>query len=228
MQQKLGRRIGFITISIRSVSRSLFVIGTFFVLGQSSSSIAQVGRKISLEGYPTMKEGTPELVLLEVSDFQCPYCGQGAREVLPRIHEKFVHTGKVELVYLDLPLQMHSQAFKAAKAAACAGDQKKFWKMHDVLFENQRALAPDQLQGYAEGLGLDVATFQKCLASGRHEAEIRSSVRVAHSLGITGTPAYVLARRITGSDKVQILDIVHGLPSYEELEKKLNTLLASK
>jgi protein-disulfide isomerase len=216
------------TIRIRSFSRWIGVIGAFLVLGQPSSAIAQVGRKISMEGYPSMKEGSPELVLLEVVDFQCPYCGQGAREVLPEIHENFVHTGKVELVYLGLPLQMHSQAFKAAEAAACAGDQKKFWQMHDALFENQRALAPDQLQGYAEELGLDVATFQKCLASGRHDAEIRSSVRVAHSLGITGTPAYVLARRIPGGDKVQILDIVHSLPSYEELEKKLNTLLASK
>jgi protein-disulfide isomerase len=215
-------------ISIRSVWRSLSVIGAFLALGQSSSAIAQVGRKMSVEGYPSMKEGSPELVLLELADFQCPYCGQGAREVLPQIHENFVHTGKVELVYLNLPLPMHSQAFKAAEAAACAGDQKKFWEMHDVLFENQRALAPDQLQGYAEKLGLDVATFQKCLASGRHDAEIRSSVRVAHSLGIRGTPAYVLARRIAGGDKVLILEIVHGLLPYEELEKKLNAFLASK
>lgn len=149
--------------------------------------------------------------------------------MLPQVIEKFVRTGKVELIYLDLPLQMHSNAFKAAEAAACAGDQKKFWDMHHLLFENQRALAPDQLPGYAEKLGLDVAAFQKCLSRGRHAAGIREEIRIAHDLvGISGTPAYLLGRRLPGSDKVQILDIVRGLTPYEELEKKLNALLPSE
>jgi len=148
--------------------------------------------------------------------------------VLPKVNEKFVQTGKVELVFLDLPLQRHPQAVQAAEAAACAGDQKKFWEMHDLLFAHQRDLAPAQLSGYAETLGLDGATFQKCLSSGRHVAGLRSSVRVAHSLDISGTPAYVLARRISGGDKVQVLEIIHGVRPYEELEKKLDTLLASK
>lgn len=147
--------------------------------------------------------------------------------MLPQVRESLVHTGKVELVFLDLPLEMHPHALKAAEAAACAGDQKKFWEMHHLLFENQRSLAADQLPGYAEKLGLDVPTFQKCLSSGRHEGDIRNSARLAHSLGITGTPAYVLARRIKG-DKVEVVEIVHGLQPYEELEKKINALLASK
>jgi protein-disulfide isomerase len=148
--------------------------------------------------------------------------------VLPQVDEKFVRTGKVELVFLNLPLQMHQNAFKAAEAAACAGDQKKFWEMYHLLFENQRALGPDQLPGYAERLGLDAPAFQKCLSSGQHEKEIRDDMRVAQSLGIRGTPAYVLARRIPGSDKVEIVDIIGGLPPYEELEKRLNALVTSK
>jgi protein-disulfide isomerase len=146
--------------------------------------------------------------------------------VLPQVIERFVRTGKVELIYLDLPLQMHPHAFKAAEAAACAGDQKKFWDMHHLLFENQQALASDQLPGYAEKLGLDVAAFQKCLSRGRHVAGIRDEIRIAHGLGISGTPAYLLGRRLPGSDKVQILDIVRGLIPSEELEQKLNALLA--
>jgi len=152
----------------------------------------------------------------------------GAREVLPQVYEKFVRTGKIELLYLHLPLQMHANAFKAAEAAACAGDQKKFWDMHHLLFLHQRDLAPAQLPGYAEELGLDMPAFQKCLSSGRHGADIRRDIRIAQSLGITGTPAYLLGRRSPGSDKIQILEIVHGLPPYEELERKLNDLLAAK
>ena len=148
--------------------------------------------------------------------------------MLPQVYEKFVRTGKVELIFLDLPLTMHPHAFKAAEAAACAGDQKMFWEMHHLLFANQRALAPDRLPGYAEELGLDVPAFQKCLSGGRHAAEIREDMRIAQTLGIRGTPAYVLGRRLPGSDKVEVLELVRGLPPYEELETKLNALLGAK
>ena len=216
------------TCSIRGISPWVVAAGLVLVFGSQPWSFAQKSSKIAVGDYPSMKVGSPELVLVEVSDFQCPYCGQSAREVLPQVSEKFVHTGKVELIYLDLPLQMHSQAFKAAEAAACAGDQKKFWDMHDLLFANQQNLAAAQLPRYAEELGLDLPVFQQCLFTGRHAAGIRKNIRVAQSLGITGTPAYLLGRRIPGGDKVQILDIVKGLPPYEELEKRLNALLASK
>jgi protein-disulfide isomerase len=148
--------------------------------------------------------------------------------VLPQVYKNFIRTGRVELIFLDLPLPMHPYAFKAAEAAACAGDQAMFWDMHHLLFANQTALAPDRLPGYAEDLGLDVAAFQQCLSSGRHAAGIRENIRVARSLGITGTPAYVLGRRVPGSDKVQVLEIVNGLPPYEDLEKKINALLTSE
>jgi protein-disulfide isomerase len=148
--------------------------------------------------------------------------------VLQPVHEKFVRTGKVELIYLDLPLQMHPHAFKAAEAAACAGEQKMFWEMHHQLFANQKALAPERLPGHAEELGLDVAAFQKCLSSGKHAGGIREDMRTAQNLGITGTPAYLLGRRLPGGDKVEVLDMVKGLPPYEVLEKKILALLGSK
>jgi protein-disulfide isomerase len=116
----------------------------------------------------------------------------------------------------------------AAEAAACAGDQNMFWDMHHVLFANQQALAPDQLPGYAQELGLDVAAFQKCLSSGRHAGAIRADMRTAQMLGITGTPAYLLGRRLPGGDKVEVLDVVKGLPPYEALKEKINALLTAK
>jgi protein-disulfide isomerase len=212
---------------LRGVSALVVVSGAFLFLG-AHSAMAQKGRKISLGDAPSMKKGSPDLVLVEVSDFQCPYCGQGARNVLPLVSQKFVDTGKVELVYLNLPLQRHPHAFKAAEAAACAGDQKAFWPMSHLLFDHQDALAPAELPQYAEELGLDVAAFQKCLSSGQHGAGIRKEIRLAESLGITGTPAYLLGRRLPDSDKIQILEIVKGLPPYEELDQAITALLPSK
>lgn len=147
--------------------------------------------------------------------------------MLPQVREQFVRTGKVELIFLDLPLDMHSHAFKAAEAAACAGDQKKFWEMYHHLFSNQRELAPEKLPAHARQLGLDVDAFQKCLSSGRHAAGIREDLRTAGILGIGSTPTYLIGRRLPGGDKVEILDKISGLPPYEALAKKLNDFLAS-
>ena len=209
-----------------------FVLGTLVVAGLPSWALGKSGRKIALGNAPSINkktEGSPGFVLVEVSDFECPVCGESAREVMPDIFEKFVEPGKVELLFLNLPLQMrHPHAFKAAEAAACAGDQKMFWEMHSTLFGNQGALAPDRLPGYAEDLGLDVPAFRQCLSSGRHGADIRQDIRTAESLGITGTPAYLLGRRVPGGDKVEILEVVPGLVPAAELEKKLDALLASK
>jgi protein-disulfide isomerase len=211
----------------RILALSPWIIAFVLMLAPSWAS-AQKGLKISVGDSPSMKEGSPGLVLIEVSDFQCPYCGEGFRDVLPRIRGKFVQTGKVELIFLDLPLQMHPNAFKAAEAAACAGDQKKFWEMHDLLFSHQQALSPEQLPGYAGELGLDAAAFQTCLSGGKHAAGIRQHVRIANTLGLHGTPDFVLGRRVAGGDKVEVLDLVKGLPPYEDLEKKIDALLASK
>jgi protein-disulfide isomerase len=213
-------------VGIRCISP--WVVAVVLVLGPQSGALAQKGAKISVGDAPSMKKGSPEFVLVEVADFECFYCGKSFRQVLPQLLETFVHAGKIELIFLDLPLRIHANAFKAAEAAACAGDQKKFWPMHDLLFEHQDALAPAQLPGYAAELSLDVPVFQACLASGKHGGEIRSHGRIANSLGITGTPAYVLGRRIAGSDKVQVVEIVKEVPAYDDLEAKLNALLASK
>ena len=123
---------------------------------------------------------------------------------------------------------MHRNAFKAAEAAACAGDQKKFWEMHHELFAHQGALAPDQLSGYAGELGLDVAAFQKCLSGGKKAPGIREDMRTVQNLGISSTPRYLLGRRIPGGDKVKILDIIEGAKPYQVFEEKINARLASK
>lgn len=148
--------------------------------------------------------------------------------MLPQVYDKFVRTGKVELIYLDLPLPFHRNAFKAAEAAACAGDQNKFWEMHHELFANQSALSPERLPSYAEGLGLDVAVFQKCLSGGKKAPGIREDMRTVQNLGIGSTPVYLLGRRISGGDKVQVLDSIKGAQKYEVFEEKINALLTSE
>lgn len=216
------------TARIRSISAFLIAAGVLLLLASPSPAFGKKGVKIPVGDDPSLKEGegSPELVLVEISDFQCTYCIYSAKEVIPQVYEWLVRRGKVEIIFLDMPLQGPT-SFKAAKAAACAGDQNKFWDMHDRLFENAKALAPDQLPGHAEAVGLDVAAFQKCLSSGKHDGGIRDDMRVARAmLGITGTPAYVIGRRVPDSkDKVEVLETIRGALPYGELEQKLDAYL---
>jgi protein-disulfide isomerase len=214
-------------LRVRRVPTAL-AAGVILWLGGHLPGLAAGGPTISVGAAPSLKTGSPEVVLIEVSDFQCPSCGQSAREVLPRLEERLVRPGKVEVIFLNLPLPTHPNAFQAAEAAMCAGYQKKFWEMHHLLFANQQALAPAQLPGYAETLGLDVAAFQKCLSDGQPAGEIRREMRLAEELGIAATPIYLLGRRVPGSDKIQVVETVRGVRPYEELETKLNHLLDVK
>ena len=107
-----------------------------------------------------------ELVVIEISDFQCPFCRRHMRETQPAIDEAYVETGKVMWVFKHLPLQSHPQAQAAAAAAECAGEQGAFWEMHDLLFERVEGWSvepPDEaLTGLALELGLDREAFALC------------------------------------------------------------------
>ncbi len=216
------------TVRTRRISPWLVVLGIalLLALGSTPGVLAKKGPKISVGNDPSMKQGSPPLVLVELSDFQCFYCGRAAADLLPRVHEAFVQTGKVEIIFLDLPLEMHPQALKAAEAAGCAGAQDRFWDMHNHLFAHQDALRPEDLVGYAQELGLDVPAFQKCLSGGKQLPGIREDLRIAQSLEITGTPAFLVGRRIPDSEKVEVLGVVKGLPPYEVLEERIHSLLA--
>src|ERR1017187_3493654 len=87
--------------------------------------------------------GTASLAIVEFSDFQCPFCGWYARDTYAELNREFITTGKVAYGFRNFPLEhAHPMALLAAETAACAGFQGRFWEMHDMLFSNQRALAP--------------------------------------------------------------------------------------
>jgi protein-disulfide isomerase len=163
------------------------------------------------------------LTLVEFTDYQCPFCARFETTTFPEIKKNYIDTGKVRLILRDLPLDsLHPFALKAAHSVRCAGDQGKFWEMRDVLFRNQSKLDVDSLAGYAKDLALNVDTFKSCMADDKHLKEIRDEVRYASSLGITGTPTFVLGKAV--GDSVQGRKIVGALP-LEVFEAAINEML---
>ena len=93
---------------------------------------------------------------------------------------------------------MHPQARKAAEAAHCAGEQGKYWEMHEVLFQNQRTLAPPQLTVHARTVGVDGSKFDECLSSGRHAARVERGLADGAAVGVQGTPTFVVGKTKPG------------------------------
>ena len=165
--------------------------------------------------------------MIEFSDYQCPFCSRYARDVLPQIRTDYVDTGKIKYVFRDLPLSFHKQAFKAAEAAHCAGAQGKFWEMHDTLFQNQSALAPEQLATHAKTVGVDDAQFQQCLDSGKFAADINKDIADAGAAGITGTPTFLVGVIQPGDGRVKVVKKLVGAKPYAEFKAAIDAALGA-
>jgi protein-disulfide isomerase len=127
-----------------------------------------------------------KVTIVEFSDFQCPFCKQAT----PLIDDVVKSYPKdVNVVFKQFPLtSIHPNAMPAAKAAVAAGKQGKFWQMHDIMFENNRELTPDKLKEYAGKIGLDVAKWEKDVASPEVQAQVDREMQEARAADVTGTP----------------------------------------
>lgn len=143
------------------------------------------------------------VVVLEFGDFQCAACGQFATFSKPLLND-FIEDGTVRFVWYDFPLvQIHPNAFLAARAGRCANEQDGFWPYHDLQFGNmgewQSLSNPaPRFTAYATQLGLDRGAFEQCLNSDRYQREVTENMRLGESLGVSGTPTiFVNGQRLT-------------------------------
>jgi protein-disulfide isomerase len=175
---------------MRSLRPAVLAAVTLGALSTLASAQAPPPSTLRIAGEPAQGSASARVVLIEFSDYECPYCATYATEVLPQVAAQYIATGKVRYVFRDYPLPMHANAGRAAEAAHCAGAQGKFWEMHDLLFTNAAALEVDKLPGYAKTLGLDGKAFGACLSSGRFAADIRQDVAEANAAGVNSTPSF--------------------------------------
>jgi protein-disulfide isomerase len=167
-----------------------------------------------------------QVTIVEVSDFQCPYCREFAATTYPRIDSAYVQTGKARMLYINLPLSNHREAFAAAEAAMCAGAQGKFWQMHDRLFATQREWSnqPDagrRFERLAQALRLNMPAYRDCTANDRPAPIIVSDAMQAAQAGIQGTPAFILTSR-NGQRALS------GAVSFEQFAQEMDALLAGQ
>jgi len=136
------------------------------------------------------------VTIIEFSDFECPFCGRFYRDTLPLIKKNYIETGKVKLIYRDFPLSFHANAQKAAEAAECAKDQRKFWEMHDKLFDEGVKGGVESFKQYAKDLNLNMEEFNECLDSGKKANEVKADFIAGGEAGVRGTPAFFINGRL--------------------------------
>ena len=135
------------------------------------------------------------LTLVEFTDYQCPFCKRFHDRSWPELKAKYIDTGKVRYVVRDLPLDIHSSAMPAAIAARCAGQQGKFWPVHEALFKAQDALSPDKIRKTVTGFGVELPAYEKCVADPHTRAGIVADISEAERIGVNGTPGFVLGSK---------------------------------
>jgi protein-disulfide isomerase len=182
---------------------------------------------ISTVGAQSQGDATAKVTLIEFSDYQCPFCGRYANETYTKLIDQYVKTGKVRYVLRNFPLsQMHPLAEKAAEAAECAGEQGKYWEMHERLFKNQQALDAKEMTGHAAVLGLDQAKFQQCLEGGKFAAKVKADIADGTKLNVRGTPTFFFGYADDkGQSKVKAVKLLSGSQPLNEYTDILDNLL---
>ena len=145
-----------------------------------------------------------KVTIVEYSDFQCPFCSKGAN-LVSELEKKYGK--KIKIVFKNFPLPFHNQAKIAAEAALCAREQdvKYFWKLHDVMFQDQSKLDRDNLIQSAKKVGLKEADFTQCLDSKKHAAQVEADMAEGQNLGVKSTPTFfVNGQLIAGAQGIEV------------------------
>ena len=124
------------------------------------------------------------VTIVEFSDYECTFCARFYSETLGQIDREYIKTGKVKFVYRDFPLNVHPNAQKAAEAAECAGEQGKYYEMHNKLFEQGVKGGIASFKEFAKDIGIDATKFNNCLDSGQMAAEIQKDMKDGAAAGI--------------------------------------------
>jgi protein-disulfide isomerase len=183
---------------------------------------------VSIEGRPFKGDRAAKVTVVEFSDYQCPFCARHARDTLTALEADYITSGKVKYVFQDFPIaSIHPQAVKAHEGAHCAGEQGKYWPMHQRLFQSQKSLTAGDLRAHAEGIGLEVSRFDECVHGGRHAATVRLALTQGKKATVRGTPTFFVGLTDTAEPTVRAVKVIRGAQPYQVFKEAIEELLAT-
>ena len=180
----------------------------------AAPTLPQQKASLNISGLPVLGRQDAPLTMIEISDYQCPFCRAFHNGTFEELKKDWIDTGKVRFISWDMPLEFHSNAAKAAQAARCAGEQNKFWEFRSMLIANADKLGTDDILGYAQQVPqLDGDRFKACLKGDNFTGAIKKAVAEANGQGISGTPTFLIGK--TQGDVVDGIIVVGTKPTAE-------------
>lgn len=184
----------------------------------------------SVDDDPVLGDANAPITMIEFSDYECPFCKRYFDDTLGQIIENYVDTGKVKIVFRDLPLGFHDpMATNEAIAANCAREQggdSKYFEYHDEIFNrttsNGNGLSEEDLITIATDVGLNVSAFNTCRQDPDQEAEVKKDLADAGTAGATGTPTFLIGKS-TSNGEIEG-DLIVGAQPYSAFETAFNSL----
>ena len=226
-KEQRGRWIGIALISIGAIFIAFLIIYPNFKPAAAITTPPVVTR-------PNVKfnaAGNPDAPIRidEYSDFQCPYCDQFYKNTEGKLMDTLVADGSVYFVYNTFGEFIGSESSASAEAAYCAGDQEKFWEMHDILFSNQAgenagAFADRRLVAFAQKLGLDMNKFNTCFTGNAHKDLITKDGNDGTTAGVKATPSFVLSYTVNGVAKTKLIE---GAQPIDIFKQEVQTALTA-
>jgi protein-disulfide isomerase len=183
--------------------------------------------------------GNPEATvkLVEYSDYQCPFCEKFSSETEPLLVETYIATGKVYFTYRSTGNWVSTnigggstESEDAAKAAYCAGDQNKYWEMHDMLFanvlgEDVGSFVDRRLAAIAEKAGLDMNQYNDCYSGGKYDDIVFQDGKDALTAGVQGTPSFVMT--YVNASGEAVTELIEGAHPFSVFQEKIDAALAA-
>lgn len=211
-----------------SVLIVVILLGVVFFLSSSSSAPVKdnynpVDIKLLIkEDSHKIATDSAKITIVEFGDYQCPACAL-AQPIVKQVLKDY--SGKVSFVFRHFPLPQHKNAFIAAQAAEAAGEQEKYWQMHDKLYENQNSWAEDNnpleiFVKYAQELNLNLDQFKSSVTSNKYQQKITNDKNDGISLGVNSTPTFYYIVR-DESSKAHVNGIKMSNFSYSEFKNRI-------
>lgn len=166
------------------------------------------------------------LTIIQFSDFQCPFCGKFYSGAEAWMKTNLINTGLAKMYYRDYPLGFHDKADDMALASRCAGEQNKFWEMHDIIFGKQsewsglpEASVTETTAGYATTIGADKGQFSDCMTKKKYSASIQKDFLDGQSVGVDGTPTTFVMMPKAKTDLNKLKTAANAYPQYIQIAK---------
>jgi protein-disulfide isomerase len=206
-----------IVVALVLVAALFLIVPALMPAGEIAQPTEAVTRpQVTFNG---MGDPNAPVKIIEYSDFQCPYCARFSAETEPKLIEAYIKTGKVYFEYHSFGEFIGPESRRSAEAAYCAGDQKKFWEMHDLIFanhtgENVGDYTDKRLKAFAEKLGLDMGTFNTCFDNNKYADQVKQDGLDGAQAGVQATPSFTINGKL-----------FEGAQPFEAFQKEIDALL---